>query len=49
MVAGVMITGFILVEVRILNRGNSGADNIDAFYLALGILVFALSAIIWFQ
>ncbi|MEM8968706.1 MAG: hypothetical protein AAGE93_19980 [Bacteroidota bacterium] len=49
MLAGLIMVGFILVEIRILDQGNPGATRIELFYLTLGAAVFILSAIIWFQ
>jgi hypothetical protein len=47
MVAGLIMAGYIVVEVLILNDGLGGPTPIEYFYFALGMAMAALAAYLW--
>jgi hypothetical protein len=45
--AGLIMAGYIVVEVLILNDGQAGPSQIEVFYFALGLVMAALAAYLW--
>lgn len=47
MAAGIILVGYIAVEVLILKQVPPGPTTIEIFYFALGLLIFVLGAYLW--
>ena len=47
MVAGIIMMGYIIVEVLILKQVPPGPTGIEIFYFVLGLILFGLGAYLW--
>lgn len=47
MLAGLVMVGYIIAEVVLLNRAYTGPDAVEWFYLGVGLIVFGLAAYLW--
>jgi len=47
MVAGLVMSGFIVGEVILLNRVEPAPDFMEVFYFALGLILFGLAVDVW--
>ncbi len=47
MAAGLIMVGYIVVEVMILNQVPPGPTWIEGLYFGLGLLIFGLAAYLW--